>query len=73
MAIEVTVPEMGESILEATVSHWLKKEGGGSGKRRRQPGTHHLPGPKPETPQRRLPSPGGLQPQQSSGSPGSIP
>ena len=27
MAIEVTVPEMGESILEATVSHWLKKEG----------------------------------------------
>jgi 2-oxoglutarate dehydrogenase E2 component (dihydrolipoamide succinyltransferase) len=27
MAIEVTVPEMGESILEATVAHWLKKEG----------------------------------------------
>jgi 2-oxoglutarate dehydrogenase E2 component (dihydrolipoamide succinyltransferase) len=27
MAIEVTVPEMGESILEATVSHWLKSEG----------------------------------------------
>src|SRR6266498_1521277 len=27
MAIEVTVPEMGESVLEATVSHWLKKEG----------------------------------------------
>ena len=27
MAIDVTVPEMGESILEATVSHWLKKEG----------------------------------------------
>lgn len=27
MAIEVTVPEMGESILEATVSQWLKKEG----------------------------------------------
>jgi 2-oxoglutarate dehydrogenase E2 component (dihydrolipoamide succinyltransferase) len=27
MAIEVTVPEMGESILEATVSHWLKEEG----------------------------------------------
>src|SRR5512139_3288057 len=27
MAVEVTVPEMGESILEATVSHWLKKEG----------------------------------------------
>lgn len=27
MAIEVTVPEMGESVLEATVSQWLKKEG----------------------------------------------
>jgi 2-oxoglutarate dehydrogenase E2 component (dihydrolipoamide succinyltransferase) len=27
MAIEVTVPEMGESVLEATVGHWLKKEG----------------------------------------------
>jgi 2-oxoglutarate dehydrogenase E2 component (dihydrolipoamide succinyltransferase) len=27
MAIEVTVPEMGESVLDATVSHWLKKEG----------------------------------------------
>ncbi|HJS18168.1 MAG TPA: 2-oxoglutarate dehydrogenase complex dihydrolipoyllysine-residue succinyltransferase [Anaerolineales bacterium] len=27
MAIEVTVPEMGESVLEATVSHWFKKEG----------------------------------------------
>ena len=27
MAIEVTVPEMGESVLEATVSHWLKNEG----------------------------------------------
>lgn len=27
MAIEVTVPEMGESVLEATVSHWLKQEG----------------------------------------------
>ena len=27
MAIEVVVPEMGESVLEATVSHWLKKEG----------------------------------------------
>jgi 2-oxoglutarate dehydrogenase E2 component (dihydrolipoamide succinyltransferase) len=27
MTIEVTVPEMGESVLEATVSHWLKKEG----------------------------------------------
>jgi 2-oxoglutarate dehydrogenase E2 component (dihydrolipoamide succinyltransferase) len=27
MAIEVTVPELGESVLEATVSRWLKKEG----------------------------------------------
>src|SRR5512143_2394814 len=27
MAIEVTVPEMGESVLDATVGHWLKKEG----------------------------------------------
>ena len=27
MAIKVTVPEMGESVLEATVGHWLKKEG----------------------------------------------
>ena len=27
MAIEVVVPEMGESVLEATVSQWLKKEG----------------------------------------------
>ena len=27
MAIEVTVPEMGESVLEATVGHWLKQEG----------------------------------------------
>ncbi|HLO28928.1 MAG TPA: 2-oxoglutarate dehydrogenase complex dihydrolipoyllysine-residue succinyltransferase [Anaerolineales bacterium] len=27
MAIEITVPELGESVLEATVSHWLKKEG----------------------------------------------
>ena len=27
MTIEVTVPEMGESVLEATVGHWLKKEG----------------------------------------------
>ena len=26
MAIEVTVPEMGESVLEATVSQWFKKE-----------------------------------------------
>lgn len=27
MTIEITVPELGESVLEATVSHWLKKEG----------------------------------------------
>ena len=27
MAIEVTVPELGESVLEATVARWLKKEG----------------------------------------------
>src|SRR5215207_6520576 len=27
MAIEITVPELGESVLEATVSQWLKKEG----------------------------------------------
>lgn len=27
MAIEVTVPEMGESVLDATVSQWFKKEG----------------------------------------------
>ena len=27
MTIKVTVPEMGESVLEATVSQWLKKEG----------------------------------------------
>ena len=27
MTIEVTVPEMGESVLEATVSQWFKKEG----------------------------------------------
>jgi 2-oxoglutarate dehydrogenase E2 component (dihydrolipoamide succinyltransferase) len=27
MAIEVIVPEMGESVLEATVSQWLKQEG----------------------------------------------
>jgi 2-oxoglutarate dehydrogenase E2 component (dihydrolipoamide succinyltransferase) len=27
MAIEITVPELGESVLEATVSRWLKKEG----------------------------------------------
>jgi 2-oxoglutarate dehydrogenase E2 component (dihydrolipoamide succinyltransferase) len=27
MTTKVLVPEMGESVLEATVSHWLKKEG----------------------------------------------
>ena len=27
MTIEITVPELGESVLEATVSRWLKKEG----------------------------------------------
>jgi 2-oxoglutarate dehydrogenase E2 component (dihydrolipoamide succinyltransferase) len=27
MAIKVVVPELGESVLEATVSRWLKKEG----------------------------------------------
>src|SRR5215204_4880356 len=27
MAIKIVVPELGESVLEATVSHWLKKEG----------------------------------------------
>ena len=27
MAIKIEVPELGESVLEATVSHWLKKEG----------------------------------------------
>ena len=27
MAIEIVVPELGESVLEATVSRWLKKEG----------------------------------------------
>jgi 2-oxoglutarate dehydrogenase E2 component (dihydrolipoamide succinyltransferase) len=27
MTVEVVVPEMGESVLEATVSAWLKKEG----------------------------------------------
>jgi pyruvate/2-oxoglutarate dehydrogenase complex dihydrolipoamide acyltransferase (E2) component len=26
MAIKVVVPELGESVLEATVSRWLKKE-----------------------------------------------
>src|SRR4030095_7308118 len=27
MVIEISVPELGESVLEATVSRWLKKEG----------------------------------------------
>ncbi|HLO15088.1 MAG TPA: 2-oxoglutarate dehydrogenase complex dihydrolipoyllysine-residue succinyltransferase [Anaerolineales bacterium] len=27
MTIEITVPELGESVLEATVSRWLKREG----------------------------------------------
>ncbi|MGZ9164053.1 MAG: 2-oxoglutarate dehydrogenase complex dihydrolipoyllysine-residue succinyltransferase [Anaerolineales bacterium] len=27
MATKIIVPELGESVLEATVSHWLKKEG----------------------------------------------
>src|SRR5574340_200061 len=27
MATKILVPEMGESVLEATVAHWLKKEG----------------------------------------------
>jgi 2-oxoglutarate dehydrogenase E2 component (dihydrolipoamide succinyltransferase) len=27
MTTKIVVPEMGESVLEATVSHWLKKEG----------------------------------------------
>src|SRR6476646_7018259 len=27
MTIEIKVPELGESVLEATVSRWLKKEG----------------------------------------------
>ena len=27
MTIEITVPELGESVLEATVARWLKKEG----------------------------------------------
>src|SRR5687767_11043025 len=27
MAIKIEVPELGESVLEATVSRWLKKEG----------------------------------------------
>ena len=27
MTVEVLVPEMGESVLEATVTEWLKKEG----------------------------------------------
>src|SRR5512138_3800742 len=27
MSIDITVPELGESVLEATVSRWRKKEG----------------------------------------------
>src|SRR5574338_1080133 len=27
MTTDIVVPEMGESVLEATVAHWLKKEG----------------------------------------------
>ena len=27
MATKISVPELGESVLEATVSRWLKKEG----------------------------------------------
>ena len=27
MTIEIVVPEMGESVFEATISRWLKKEG----------------------------------------------
>src|SRR5689334_13745087 len=27
MAIKILVPELGESVIEATVSRWLKKEG----------------------------------------------
>ena len=27
MTVEVVVPEMGESVLEATVTEWLKNEG----------------------------------------------
>ena len=27
MSIEIIVPEMGESVIEATVRAWLKKEG----------------------------------------------
>jgi len=27
MTVEIIVPEMGESVLEATVTSWLKKEG----------------------------------------------
>src|SRR5688572_23963401 len=27
MAVKIVVPELGESVLEATVSNWLKKEG----------------------------------------------
>ena len=27
MTIEITVPELGESVIEATIQQWLKKEG----------------------------------------------
>ncbi|MCC6190955.1 MAG: dihydrolipoamide succinyltransferase, partial [Anaerolineales bacterium] len=27
MAIQIVVPELGESVLEATVGHWLKQPG----------------------------------------------
>ena len=27
MTIEITVPELGESVIEATIHQWLKKEG----------------------------------------------
>ena len=27
MTIKIMVPELGESVIEATVSRWLKKEG----------------------------------------------
>ena len=27
MAVEIKVPEMGESVVEATVARWMKQEG----------------------------------------------
>jgi 2-oxoglutarate dehydrogenase E2 component (dihydrolipoamide succinyltransferase) len=27
MSVEIKVPEMGESVLEATISNWIKAEG----------------------------------------------